>query len=62
MKDMEMRVEGYMMGKRGDARPLAEHWASWICSAVDRDGKFTDPELEAEYQAWKAERDGRKLQ
>ena len=57
-----MRVEGYMMAQRGDARPLAEHWASWICGAVDREGKFTDPQMEAEFQEWKRERDARRAQ
>ena len=49
----QMRVEGYMMAQRGDARPLAENWLNRICAAVDPQGRFTDPALEAEYQEWK---------
>lgn len=52
-----MRIDGVMSRTRGDARPLARHWADKIQKAVKEDGTFADPALEAEYREWKRERD-----
>ncbi len=59
---MEMRIEAYMVRTRGDARPLASHWADKLRAASNHDGTFRDPELEAEFQAWKAERDAKRAE
>ena len=57
MERTTMRIEAFMTGTRGDARPLASHWAEKFCAAVHPDGSFRDPELEKEYQEWKRDRD-----
>lgn len=51
-----MIIEGAMCRTRPDMRPLAQHMAERILRAVDDQGRFRDPELEAEYQAWKKAR------
>lgn len=58
--EQTMHIEGVMSRSKGDARPLARHWADKIRQAVNADGTFADPALEAEYQEWKRERDRKK--
>jgi hypothetical protein len=58
--EQAIRIEATMSRVRGDARPLASHWADKIRKAVKPDGTFADPELEKEYQEWKRERDRKK--
>ena len=57
-----MTISARMLSTPGDVRPLARHWADKFCAAVNRDGTFRDPELEAEYLAWKKEKDARKAE
>ena len=44
-----MRIDGYMLDKRGDARPLARHLAE-KCKAF-----YEDEENERSFQEWKRE-------
>ena len=48
---MEIRVK--YTGTEPNLKPAASAFARVIKKAVNADGTFTDPELEAEYQAWK---------
>ena len=57
--DTVMRIKGYMSREQPERGILAHHWAEKILQAVDKDGVFTDPVLEQEYQAWKKAREER---
>ena len=48
---MEIRVE--YTGTDQNLKPAASAFAGMIRSLVTAAGTFADPELEAEYQAWK---------
>ena len=50
MPDMEIRAE--YTGTEPNLRPAASAFARMIKSAINADGIFTDPDLEAEYQEW----------
>ena len=50
MPDMEIRAE--YTGQEPNLRPAASAFARMIKSMTNADGTFTDPELEAEFQAW----------
>ena len=50
MADFEIRAE--YTGKEPNLRPAASAFARMIKSAINADGTFTDPDLEAEYQEW----------
>jgi len=51
MDDFEIVAE--YTGTEPNLRPAASAFARLIKSITNADGAFTDPELEAEYQAWK---------
>jgi len=46
-----LRTEAYMLQKRGDVRPLAEHLLQRALQF------FEDPENEKEFQEWKKQRE-----
>ena len=50
MAEMEIRAE--YTGEEPNLRPAAGAFARMIKNAINADGTFTDPDLEAEYQEW----------
>jgi hypothetical protein len=50
MADFEIRSE--YTGQEPNLKPAASAFARMIKSMTNADGTFTDPELEAEFQAW----------
>lgn len=50
MAEMEIRAE--YTGVDPDIKPAAHAFARMIKNAVNADGAFADPELEAEFQEW----------
>ena len=50
MEDLQIRAE--YTGNKPNMRPAAGAFARAIRSAVNPDGSFTDPDLEAEFQQW----------
>ena len=51
---MEIRPE--YTGTDPDLHPAASAFARLMKSITNADGTFTDPDLEAEFQAWQKER------
>ena len=50
MADFQIHAE--YTGQEPNLRPAASAFARMIKSMTNADGTFTDPELEAEFQAW----------
>ena len=50
-KEFEIRVE--YTGTEPNLKPAASAFARMIKNAVNADGTFTDPQLEAEFQKWR---------
>ena len=49
----DFKIVAEYTGTEPNLRPAASAFARLIKSITNADGAFTDPELEAEYQAWK---------
>ena len=50
--DKELIIRAEYTGNKPNMRPAAGAFARAIRSAVNPDGSFTDPDLEAEFQQW----------
>lgn len=50
--DKELTIRAEYTGNKPNMRPAANAFARAIRSAVNPDGSFTDPDLEAEFQQW----------
>ena len=50
MEDLQIRAE--YTGVNPNMKPSASAFARAIRAAVNPDGSFTDPDLEAEFQQW----------
>jgi hypothetical protein len=59
--NQELTIRVTYTQQEPNLKPAASAFARMIKNAVNADGTFTDPELEAEFQKWR-EDNGRRIQ
>ena len=57
--NQEMTIRVTYTGQEANLKPAASAFAEAIQRAVNADGTFIDPELEAEFQKWRKDNGGR---
>ena len=57
----ELTIRATYTGTEANLKPAASAFARMIRDAVNADGAFKDPELEAEFQKWRKD-NGRQVQ
>lgn len=55
--DKELTIRAEYTGINPNMKPAASAFARAIRAAVNPDGSFTDPDLEAEFQQWLKEKE-----
>ena len=60
MNDLKIVTE--YTGKDPNLRPAASAFARLIMQVTNPDGSFSDPDLEAEFQQWMKDKDGKEMQ
>lgn len=56
--DQIISIEAVRCRKKADARQLAEYWTDQFLGMTDDTGKFRDPDIEEEFQAWMDRQEG----